>query len=88
MEGVPPFVLLPLDDGRYELRAFSDDAADPIVLVLDESDGRRLKRAVGDALDAPHAESTPRCLIIGGREVVLTATADGGLRLTVARSTQ
>jgi hypothetical protein len=36
--GQLPFVLLPLDGGRHELRAFSDNTDDPIVLVLSEHD--------------------------------------------------
>lgn len=82
----PPFVLLPLGDGRYELRAFSDNTEDPIVLVLDESDGRALGVAIDDmltALDAPGIERLPIHLTIAGREVTLTGTHDDGLRLTV-----
>ena len=88
MDGDSPFVLLPLDHGRYELRAFSDDSRDPIVLVLDEDDGRRLGVAVADmlaALDAPSVERLPIRLTIDGREVTLTTTPDGGLKLTVGR---
>jgi hypothetical protein len=88
VNGQPPFLLLPLDDGRYELRAFSDNTEDPIVLVLDEHDGRQLGVAVADmltALDAPGVERLPIHLTIAGREVTITGTPERGLQLTVGR---
>lgn len=88
MDGEPPFVLVPLDDGRYELRAFSDNTEDPIMLVLDEDDGRKLGIAVADmltAIDSPGVERLPIHLTIAGREITILATTDGGLRLTVSR---
>jgi hypothetical protein len=88
VHGQPPFVLLPLDDGRYELRAFSDNTEDPIVLVLGEEDGRKLGVAVAEiltALDTPGVEPLPIHLMIAGRQVIITGTPDLGLRLTVGR---
>ena len=84
---VPPFALLPLDDGRFELRAFSDDSADPIVLSLDEEDGRALSIALGDvltSLDAPGVVPRTVTLTVSGRQVTVAGT-DEGLRLTVHR---
>ena len=84
----PPFVLLPLSDGRYELRAFSDNTEDPIVLVLDETDGNKLGVAVAQALvelDTPGAEPAPIRLSIAGRDVTIYATSERGLQLTVGR---
>ena len=80
-------MLQPLDDGRYELRAFSDDSPDPIVLPLDANDGRALSAAVGEvlaALDEPHAQRTAVTLTVAGREVTLVAANDG-VRITVNR---
>ena len=83
----PPFVLLPLDGGRYELRAFSDDSSDPIVLTLNESDGRALVSALGEAMariDSPAEARDAVTLVIGGRSVTLEATSSG-IRITVDR---
>lgn len=88
MDGSPPFVLVPLDAGRYELRAFSDDTDDPIVLRLNEADGRSLGIAVGEmlaALDTPGAACLPIQLTVGGRRVTIAAAPEHGLRLTVER---
>jgi hypothetical protein len=88
VDGQPPFVLLPLDDGRYELRAFSDNTEDPIVLVLGQEDGHKLGVAVADmltALNTPGAERLPIHLMIGGREVIIAGTPDLRLRLMVGR---
>jgi hypothetical protein len=82
-----PVVLFPLGDGRYELRAFSDDSEDPIILTLDEQDGRRLKQALGEvlsALDQRGSAPATVAVTVGGREVRLDTTADG-VRMTVAR---
>lgn len=87
MSGPPPFVLLPRDDGRHELRAFSDDSEDPVVLVLDAEDGRRFGVAVADMLTALDAgvDRLPIRMVIDGRDVKISGTADGGLRVTVGR---
>lgn len=79
---------LPLDVGRYELRTFSDDSPDPIVLELDHEDGRALGLAVADvltALDAPGITVEPVRLVIAGREVTIEGTAERGMKITVAR---
>ena len=82
-----PFVLLPLGDGRYEMRAFSDDSEDPIVLMLDEHDGRALSAALGEllaALDAPGSGPSTAVLTVADREVRIDVTGNG-VRLTVDR---
>jgi hypothetical protein len=78
MPGPPPFVLLPLDGGNYELRAFSDDSEDPIVLLLSDDDGRALRDALGRVLQELDAgrEATEE-LDVDGRRVVLTGSASG-----------
>ncbi len=83
----PPFVLLPLDGDRFELRAFSDDSPDPIVLSLNQEDGRALGLAVADvliSLDTPGGDPETITLRISGRRVTVAGT-DTGLRLTVHR---
>lgn len=83
----PPFILTQRADGQRELRAFSDDSDDPIVLVLDDEGGRRFGLAVADVLTSLNAEVDPLpiTLEIDGRSVVIVGTPDGGLRLTVDR---
>jgi hypothetical protein len=88
MSEAPPFTLMPLAGGRYELRAFSDESPDVIVLQLDRQDGRRLGVALADmltALDAPDGPLLPIRLVIAGRAVTITGTDDRGLRLTIDR---
>jgi hypothetical protein len=85
--GTPPFVLLPIDGGRFELRAFSDDSLDPIVLSLNQEDGRALSLAVADvltSLDAPGVDSRTVTLTVSGRRITVAGT-DRGLRLTIHR---
>lgn len=81
----PPFVLTPLGDGRYELRAFSDTSADPIQLVLDEHDGRALSAALAEVLNGGDRQGDATVsLVVAGRKVTLEATGSG-VRLTVDR---
>jgi hypothetical protein len=82
-----PLILLPREDGRHELRAFSDDSDDPIVLLVDDADGREFRRAVAEVLDAAGSGDETRTahVEIDGRDVEIAGTADGGLRLTVSR---
>jgi hypothetical protein len=85
--GEPPFVLLAVDGGRFELRAFSDDSPDPIVLSLNHEDGRALSLAVAEvltSLDAPGVQPRTVTLTLTGRRVTVAGT-DKGLRLTVRR---
>lgn len=85
MSDPPPFILVPLDDGRHELRAFSDTSEEPIRLVLDAKDGRAFALAVADvltALDAPGDPPSPITLTVGGRHVTVSGT-DAGVKLTV-----
>ncbi len=81
----PPFILTQRPDGRHELRAFSDNSAEPIVLELDDESGRRFGLAVADILTALDAgvEPLPIRLKIDGRPVTVQGTPDHGLRLTV-----
>ena len=82
-----PFALLPVNGDRFELRAFSDDSPDPIVLSLNLEEGRALGRAVADvlsSLDAPGVEPRTITLTISGRRVTVAGT-ERGLRLTVHR---
>ncbi len=88
MTVAPPFVLLPLDDGRFELRVFSGDSPDPIVLELDKADGRSFGLAVAEvltALDTPDATVEPLQVVIAGRELTIDGTSARGLGITVAR---
>ena len=71
-----------------ELRAFSDTSDDPIVLSLDATAGRLFGVAVADVLSRLDAgELDPRAdVVIDGREVEVSGSPDGGLRLDVARA--
>jgi hypothetical protein len=82
-----PFVLLPLGDGRFELRTFSDDSPDPIVLVLDQQDGRALGEALEHVLSVPYAPGAAvpiTHLTVAGRSVTVARTPDG-VQVTVGR---
>lgn len=83
----PPFILTQRPDGQHELRAFSDDSDDPIVLALDDESGRRFGLAVADVLTSLDAgvDPLPIRLEIDGRAVTVQGTPDRGLRLTVGR---
>lgn len=88
MAGSEPFTLLPLDDDRYELRAFSDTSTDPICLTVDRPAAAELAEALAEvltALDAPNITVPTIELNIDGRRVVVSGTAARGLRLTVDR---
>lgn len=83
----PPFILTQRPDGQRELRAFSDESDDPIVLALDDESGRRFGLAVADVLTAldAGADPLPICLKIDGRTVTVEGTPDHGVRLIVGR---
>lgn len=85
--GQEPFVLIERPDGRRELRAFSDDSPDPIVLILDDEDGRLFAVALADVLTAldSGAGLPSVTLRLAGRRVCIEGRPDSGLRLTVAR---
>ncbi|WP_028064637.1 hypothetical protein [Solirubrobacter soli] len=71
-----------------ELRAFSDDSDDPIVLPLSAADGRAFGLAVADVLTALDAGVRPLPqteLTIAGRRVVIMGTEELGLKLDVER---
>jgi hypothetical protein len=91
MDELHPFDLVPVGDGSYELRAFSDDSDDPIRIILDQAAGRELAIALGDALvslDEPHAVEREFHLTVGPREITVVAVPGMGLRLTVTRGEQ
>src|SRR4051794_1853458 len=88
VENTPPFDFLPLPDGRYELRAFSDNSDDPIYITLDEDASRRLAHALGNALsllDGPQARREDFQVEVGDRLITVTSEPGAGLRLTVTR---
>lgn len=88
MSEPPPFILLPLRDGRVELRAFSDDSDDPIVLPLDQADGRAFGLAVAEvlsSLDSTRDAVEPVALVIAGRRVTVHGTVTGGIAIDVER---
>ncbi len=83
-----PFDLVPLGDGCFELRAFTDDSEDPICIALDPEAGRRLAVALGDALvslDAPDAQYGEWRVSVGRRLITVAAIPGSGVRLTVTR---
>jgi hypothetical protein len=83
-----PFDLVPLGDGRFELRAFSDDSEDPIGILLDSESGRRLAVALGEALvslDLPDAQYREFRVPVGERLIRVAALPGRGVRLTVTR---
>lgn len=87
VQSPPPFTFEPLGDGRFELRAFSDDSPDPIVLALDREQGRALGLALAEvlsAMDAPDTTPGPLTVAVGDREVVVSPTPHG-VRLVVSR---
>ena len=88
MEEPRPFDLVPLDDGRSELRAFSDDSEDPITIPLDPESGRQLAVALGDALtslDAVDPVAREFHVRVGQRLITVMALPGRGVRLTVSR---
>jgi hypothetical protein len=88
MDELPPFDLVPVGDGCYELRAFSDDSEDPIRIMLDEVAGRELAIALGEALvslDDPQAAEREFSVAVGQRQITVVAVPATGLRLTVTR---
>jgi hypothetical protein len=88
MDELRPFDLMPIGDGCYELRAFSEDSDDPIRIVLDQAAGRDLAIALGEALvslDDPQAVEREFHVRLGPRRITLVAVPGMGLRLTVTR---
>jgi hypothetical protein len=88
MEEPRPFDLVPLGDGCFELRAFSDDSEDPIRITLDPEAGRKLAVALGEALVsglAPDEERRVFRVPAGDRLIVVTALTEGRIRVTVTR---
>lgn len=88
MDDLRPFDLVPLDDGHYELRAFSDDTEDPIRITLDPAAGRRLAIVLGEALvslDLPTARYREFRVPVGHRVITVAAIPERGVRLTVTR---
>jgi hypothetical protein len=86
-----PFDLVPVGDGCYELRAFSDDSEDPIRIVLDQVAGRELAVALGEALvslDDPRAVERQFHVTVGPRQITLVAVPGLGLRLAVTRESR
>lgn len=90
MDDLSPYDLVPLGEGRYELRAFSDDSDDPIKITLDASAGRALATALGEALaslDEPKPVEREFRVAAGQREITILALPGKGVRLTVTRGT-
>lgn len=88
MDDLRPFDLVPVGDGRFELRAFSDDSDDPITVILDPESGRRLAITLGEALthvDTPGAEAREFHVAVGDRLITISALPNSGVRLTVTR---
>ena len=88
MDDLPPFDLVPVGDGCFELRAFSDDSDDPIRVILDPESGRRLAVTLGEALahvDTPGADAREFHVAVADRLITISALPDTGVRLTVTR---
>lgn len=88
MNGLPPYDLVPLGEGRYELRAFSDDSDDPIKITLDADAGGALAIALGESLvslDEPKPAEREFRVAVGQREIMVLALPGRGIRLTVTR---
>lgn len=87
MEDLLPFDLAQLGDGRYELRAFSDDSDDPITMALDPESGQRPAASLGKALDSKEANGAVQRfeVPVGERLIIISVLLGGGMRLTFRR---
>jgi hypothetical protein len=88
LDELRPFDLVPLGEGRFELRAFSHDSDDPITISLDRDSGRRVAITLGEAMthvDTPGAEARDFEVAVRDRLITIRALPGSGIRLTVTR---